>query len=117
MLKVGQTQIRGAHISSGLLATRLGGVRDIAGASSGIDKLLHLVVEVFPVVEGDRLLPGRPTLVGGHEIDEFAEDGELQLELDAVYDALEGCLDDVVVGELDTEKRNVHEDDKDVDGE
>jgi hypothetical protein len=63
------------------------------------------------------LPPGRSTLVARHKADQFAENGELKLELYAVHHALECGFDNVQVGEFDTEKRGIHEDNQDVDRE
>ena len=102
-----------------------GGVCNLTGAPARVDELLHFMVEIFATtVKSDTLRRGsssngRSTLVvvARHEGDEFAKHSELELELDAVHDALEHRLDDVVVGELDAEERNVHEDDEDVNSE
>lgn len=51
------------------------------------------------------------------EADELAEDGELELELDGVDDALDEGLEDVEGGALDAEQAEVHGDDDDVDGD
>jgi|SRR5271156_458722 len=116
VLKVGKTQIRCADISSKLLAARQSGACDIAWASAGIDKFLHFMVKVLAIIESDRLLPSGPTLIACHEVNEFAEHCELELELDAVDDAFEGSLDNIEVSELNAEKCNIHENEG-VDGE
>lgn len=67
--------------------------------------------------ESDGLLPRRSALVTGHDADQRAEHGELELELDTMHDTVERGFDNVQVGEFDTETGDVHEDDQDVDGE
>ena len=51
------------------------------------------------------------------DLDEFAEDGEFELELDAVDDAFEGGFDQVQVCEFGGQERDVHDYDDDVDGQ
>lgn len=51
------------------------------------------------------------------DLDEFAEDGEFELELDAVDDAFEGGFDQVQVCEFGGQEGDVHDDNNDVDGE
>lgn len=52
-----------------------------------------------------------------YDLDEFAEDGEFELELDAVDDAFEGGFDQVQVCEFGGQERDVHDYDDDVDGQ
>ena len=52
-----------------------------------------------------------------HYLNEFAEDGEFELELDAVDDAFEGGFDQVQVREFSGQERDVHDYDDDVDGQ
>lgn len=113
------TRLKSDGLTSPLdfLLTRQRGTRDIAWASAGIDKFLHFVVWSFALFESDELLPRPSALVTGHEADQLAEYGELELELDTVHDTLERGFDNVQVGEFDAEKGDVHVDDQDVDGE
>lgn len=117
MLELGEAQIRRTDVAPGLLLARQSGVRDIAWASAEVDKFLHFMVEGFALFERDRLLPRRSALVAGHETDQLAEHGKLELGLDAVDYTLERGLDNVQVGEFDAEKGDIHEDDQDVDGD
>lgn len=49
------------------------------------------------------------------EIDEFAQDGKFELQLQAVHGSLQRDLDRVLTGVLETQEREVHDDDQDVD--
>lgn len=55
--------------------------------------------------------------LAAYDLNQFAEDGELELELDRVDDAFQRGFDEVQVGEFDGEKGHVHGDDDGVDGE
>lgn len=49
------------------------------------------------------------------DIDQLPQDGELELQLQAVYGALERDLNGIVAGVLEAEEDKVHDDDEDVD--
>lgn len=81
-------------------------VSDIRGDAGSVYEIRELGVVVFGIV-----FPGASV----DEVDEFPEDGELELELDAVDDALEHGLHDVEVDVFDDEEADVHSDDDHVD--
>lgn len=59
---------------------------------------------------------GSPHVLMG-DIDELAEDCNLEFQFDAVQRGLEGGLVDIVVPKLDNHQRDIHEDTSHVDGE
>ena len=55
--------------------------------------------------------------LNGRNVYEFVEDGQLELQLNAVYKTLDGLLNDMVTSELCNQQCNVESDDDDVDAE
>ena len=97
-------------------------MRHVGRGARRVDKVRDLDVVVGEAVVA-RLLgvgPARPADVGAagrNEGDELAEDGEFELELQAVHHALEGRLDDVEVGVFARQEAEVHDDDQHVDAQ
>lgn len=82
------------------------------GVASGVRDMVVMAA----VVDADADGVGFPDVVVD-EVDEFTEDGELELEFDAVDDALEHGFHDVLVHVLDDEQAEVHDDDDEVDSD
>lgn len=95
-----------------LRAWRRCSVGDIGGNSSGIHEIGKFA-EAGSI--GDRRL-GLPG-VSSHDVDQFTEHGNLQLQLDAVDHPFQGRLDDVQIQKLHHEEADVHYDDQQVDAE
>lgn len=84
----------------------------------GLDRHMPICKRVTSTVHLDVLESTGVTLTAGTcDVDQFAQDSELQLELDAVDDTFDGLLNDMSILILHYQKRNIHNDDEHVDAE
>lgn len=110
--------------SSNVAVDSLGSRRAAFGSRAGSQRVcMAEIVQGTARINERRVLPsarserrGSPHVLVG-DIDQLAEDCNLEFQFDTVQRGLEGGLVDIVVPKLDDHQRDIHEDTSHVDGE